>query len=289
VKYVDSLRTLWQKTAQSLSRYQQLVLLTLLVMTVACASLFITPLVSRARHGLSGQPEPQDNRIIVSLPTGLPEAVPTPRIRTADDRPATPRAGTPSPAPTAQVPPSIQWQDDEKLRRAASLLLLNREYDAAVELLLQESARDSYAFAFDKVAYGKAMQSLDRILLLEVHRLGHTWNSLSELEKKSWFGVDERDKRPLLETLITSKDEQVNILKISAALPEAALLCFMSNVHVELQKESHAHPLLLSLILDMGFPQDSLAREAYRQHLPEGRVDYRQMRVAPVATIGRKE
>jgi hypothetical protein len=64
-------------------------------------------------------------------------------------------------------------------------------------------------------------------------------------------------------------------------MPEGVLLRFITNLHVRLVQETGASHSLVALMLNLGFPQRSMAGVIYWEEFPNKRAPYRDLARGP--------
>ncbi len=168
----------------------------------------------------------------------------------------------------------VRWREEEKLRRAAAILLIDEDYEGAMELLLQVRGEDSRAFALDRAAHRKILARLRTALLREREALGAFLGGLPEADRSRLLGLDEKGGRGELEKLLELPPQEFHLPQCAAALPERVALCFVRNVHVRLARATGANDTLLALVLGLGFRQGSDAARVYWEDFPKDFFSY---------------
>ncbi|MHC4501707.1 MAG: hypothetical protein ACYTFI_00240 [Planctomycetota bacterium] len=168
----------------------------------------------------------------------------------------------------------VRWREEEKLRRAAAILLIDEDYEGAMELLLQVRGEDSRAFALDRAAHRKILAHLRSELLHEREALRAFLGGLPEAERSQLLGLDEKGGRGDLEKLLALPPHEFHLPQCAAALPEKVALCFVRNVHVRLARATGANDTLLALVLGLGFRQGSDAARVYWEDFPKDFFSY---------------
>ena len=162
----------------------------------------------------------------------------------------------------------VRWREEEKLRRAAGILLIDDDYEGAMELLLQVKGEDSRAFALDRAAHGKILGRLQPALLREREALGAFLRGLPESAELPYA------EPLLLQDFFALPPQELHLPRCAAALPERVALSFVRNVHVRLARATGANDTLLALVLGLGFPQGSDAARVYWEDFPEDLFSY---------------
>ena len=168
----------------------------------------------------------------------------------------------------------VRGREEEKLRRAAGILLLDGDYEGAMELLLQIRGEDSRAFALDRAAHTRILGCLREEVFRERKALGTFCNGLSRRERSQLLGRDEQGGRAALEEFLALPPERLHLPQCAAALPEKLALCFVRNVHVRLARATGGSDTLLALVLGLAFRQDSDAARVYWESFPADYVSY---------------
>jgi hypothetical protein len=168
----------------------------------------------------------------------------------------------------------VRWREEEKLRRAAGILLLDGDYEGAMELLLQIRGEDSRAFALDRAAHTRILGWLREGLLRERKALGAFFNGLPGPRRVQVLGADEKGGRAALDEFLQLAPEELHLPQCAAALPEKLALCFVRNVHVRLARATGSSDTLLALVLGLAFRQGSDAAHVYWESFPIGYVSY---------------
>jgi len=182
----------------------------------------------------------------------------------------------------------VRWREEEKLRRAAAILLIDQDYEGAMELLLQVRGEDSRAFALDRAAHRKILAHLRPALLRERETLGAFLGGLPEADRSRLLGLDEKGGRGKLERLLALPPQEFHLPQCAAALPERVALCFVRNVHVRLARATGANDTLLALVLGLGFRQGSDAARVYWEDFPKDFFSYDEALPASSGPRGRR-
>ncbi|MHC5055757.1 MAG: hypothetical protein ACYTKD_13690 [Planctomycetota bacterium] len=266
----------------------------LLVMTILLALGFVVVLVNTIVRAASAGPPPPPTVEArfrwreppeVRLVTGNAPAAESQREPRAD-------------APDAGV--VVRWREEEKLRRVAGVLLLDGDYEGAMEILLQIKGEDSRAFALDRAAHAKILVGLWPALLDEREALkafllpqpvvppvgppasprehvdgGKLGGAAGPSPRRSGFGrAGGRGTVSGIERFLTLPPEDFHLPQCAAALPERLALCFVRNVHVRLARATGGSDALLGLVLSLGFRQGSDAARVYWEEFPSERSPY---------------
>jgi hypothetical protein len=187
-------------------------------------------------------------------------------------------------APSTAVPPPpppdenaggaeatvVNWREEAKLRRAAGVLLLANDYEGAMELLLQISAEDSRAFALDRAAHRRILDTL-RTALLDERRVLALYESGTRGREKE--GTD-RQARARVLRFVSMPAGRVHLPEVAARLPDKVALIYIRNVHLRLARLTKASDTLLALVLGLGFRQGSDAARVYWEEFPSAYGDY---------------
>jgi hypothetical protein len=161
----------------------------------------------------------------------------------------------------------VRWCEEDKLRRVAGILLLDNDYDGAMEMLLQVKSKAMRAFALDRAAHAKILGSL-------------RWALLSEREGLKKFLADRRQgaigphATSAFERFLALEAADIHLPRCAEAIPEGLALCFMRNVHVRLARATGGSDTLLGLVLSLGFRQGSDAARVYWSKFPTKYMPY---------------
>lgn len=255
---LDALRPLAAPGARALS------LLCLVTFTLA-AMLAVALVAAAARSAARASGVPAEIPVPPAR-VGFPEVV----FKRPGESPAA-DASAEEEAPRANDGPVVHWREEQKLRRAAGLLLLAGDHEAAMELLLGVSADESRAFALDRAAHGRILLALPAALADERAELGRFLGGLPEEARTLVVSAAARGE---LDGFLGLPRRELFLRECARRLPERLLFTFVGNVHVRLAGATGADGSLLSLLLETGFPQGSLAGRAYRELLPDRRAEY---------------
>ena len=167
-------------------------------------------------------------------------------------------------ADAAAAAPVFRWQERDLLRRAAGMLLLEGDYEAA-QKLLQRGGGQGEVLVASKVVLERVLARLEMLLPKALFEFQVFWDSLPEARRDGLFGPLEPDKRRRLEDLLKENPLAVRLPHCAQAIPERLLPVFARRLHAELSAQTGAHDTFLTLILLPTFPSGSVAALLYER------------------------
>ncbi len=166
------------------------------------------------------------------------------------------------PDPKALEPqmPSMDWREEEHLRRAAALLMEEGKLEAALTMLRQGDAdRDAVRYVADAVI-GRLRYNTQPIARKEFEGFARYWKSLNPEARKRHFPLSRAEQIEKLDLAVAGGGE---IEAIEPHLPEGAKFTIMTNIHVQLAALSKAPDSVIELFVDVLFPTVTPAKKLY--------------------------